>query len=223
MKSKRNLMSTRDYIYESLKDEIMSFRLVPGQSISEKEISDQFNVSRTPVREAFLRLSQEGLLDIYPQKGTVVSLIDLALMEEARFMREHLEKAVVREACKDFPREKLLDLENNLKMQAICMEEKDYEKLFHLDETFHETIFAGCNKSGIWEAMQPLNLHFKRSRLLRLATDLNWDVIYTQHVKMMEAIRDKQPEVAEKVMQEHLTLAIFEKEKLKQMYPNYFK
>src|SRR5262249_9041063 len=90
------MTSTRDAVYHKLKEQILSVELIPGTNISEKEISVQMGVSRTPVRESFVRLSQEGLLDIYPQRGTVVSLIDLELVEEARFMREQLECAVVR-------------------------------------------------------------------------------------------------------------------------------
>ncbi|MBU3181932.1 GntR family transcriptional regulator [Clostridium psychrophilum] len=77
--------------------------------ISEIEILEKFNVSRTPVREAFARLSQEGLISVYPQKGTFVSLIDLLSVEEARFMREHLERAILRLACENFPKEIIIE------------------------------------------------------------------------------------------------------------------
>ena len=86
-----SIRSARDQVYYWLKEDIMKFRLIPGTHISEKEISGKYEVSRTPVREAFLQLAKEGLLEIYPQKGTRVSLIDLDLVEEARFMRENLD------------------------------------------------------------------------------------------------------------------------------------
>src|SRR5471030_2430341 len=82
--------STSRRIYNLLRQEIINLNLAPGLNISEKDISEKFKVSRTPVREAFVRLSKEGLLNIYPQKGSFVSLIDLSSVEEARFMREHL-------------------------------------------------------------------------------------------------------------------------------------
>ncbi|NOU88386.1 FCD domain-containing protein [Paenibacillus sp. LMG 31460] len=216
-------LSTKDSIYSLLKDDILKLILLPGDRISEKEISDKFKVSRTPVRESFLQLSQEGLLDIYPQKGTCVSLIDLNLVEEARFMRENLEIAVIKLACENFSQEKLFSLEMNLKMQEICMQEKNHAQLFQLDEGFHQTIFEECKKSNIWLMIQQMNLPFHRIRMLRLATDFNWENIYHQHVMIVEAIKNKKPEVAVKVIQEHLTMVVFDKEKLKKEFPSYFK
>ena len=128
-----NPRSVRDQIYQMLKEEIMKFRLIPGELISEKEISERYEVSRTPVREAFLQLSREGLLEVYPQKGTRVSLIDLDLVEEARFMRENLEKAVAELACEGFPEEAMFKLEQNVKMQELSIAQKNYESLFELD------------------------------------------------------------------------------------------
>lgn len=139
-------LSTRDIVYRSLKNQILLLELPPGTGISEKEISLKFSVSRTPVREAFVRLAQEGLLAVYPQRGTVVSLIDSELVEEARFMREHLERAVIREACNTFQARKLIDLKANLDKQKLCIEDQDYKEMFMLDEEFHHVIFMGCNK-----------------------------------------------------------------------------
>jgi DNA-binding GntR family transcriptional regulator len=216
-------LSTRDHIYSLLKDDILKLILLPGDQISEKEISEKFKVSRTPVRESFLQLAKEGLLEIFPQKGTCVSLIDLNLVEEARFMREHLEIAVIKLACENFSQEKIFSLEMNLKIQEMCMQEKNYERLFQLDEELHQMIFEECKKSNIWLAIQQMNMPFNRIRMLRLATDFNWDNIYHQHLMIVEAIKSKKPELAVKVIQEHLTMIVFDKEKLKKEYPSYFK
>ena len=215
--------STSRRIYNLLREEIINLDLAPGLSISEKEISEKFNVSRTPVREAFVRLSQEGLLNIYPQKGSFVSLIDLSSVEEARFMREHLERAVVRLACAEFPKEKMLKLEMNLKFQEMYMESHDYKKIFGADEEFHELIFAGCNKKNIWATISSVESDFQRIRLLRLTSKLRWDIVYSQHFDICNAIKNKKPDLAEKIMQEHLTMVNFDKDQLKQDFPEYFK
>ncbi|MED1739088.1 GntR family transcriptional regulator [Bacillus swezeyi] len=218
-----NLRSVRDQIYYFLMEDIMKFRLVPGTHISEKEISERYEVSRTPVREAFLQLSKEGLLEIYPQKGTRVSLIDLNLVEEARFMRENLEKAVAELACEEFSDEAMFELERNLKMQEMSIEQKNYESLFDLDEAFHTTIFEGCRKSNIWSVIQQMNVPFRRIRFLRLAADFNWNTIYQQHAAIAEAIKSKQPTEARRIAEEHLKLVIVDKEMLIKEFPGYFK
>ncbi|TBL80742.1 GntR family transcriptional regulator [Paenibacillus thalictri] len=215
--------STRDYVYQLLRKIILNVKLEPGASISENEISDKLSVSRTPIREAFLRLAQEGLLEVFPQKGTFVSLIDLELVEEARFMREQVEKAVVRLACGHFPMEELFELDKIVKMQELCTRENDYTKLFELDEQFHQTIFAGCNKRRSWQALQSMKLDLDRIRMLRLATDYNWNGILEQHQAIVQSIRDHRPDEAERVMSEHLSLVIHDQDALKMKYPAYFK
>ncbi|MGG1576275.1 GntR family transcriptional regulator [Fictibacillus sp. NRS-1165] len=216
-------LSTRDQVYTDLKEQILILQLTPGTGISEKEISLQFNVSRTPVREAFLRLAQEGLVDVFPQRGTFVSLIDLESVEEARFMREHVERAVIRLACDYLTQENLMELETNASFQKKCIKEKDFKRMFELDEEFHHTIFEGCNKSKTWSVIQQMNLDFNRSRLLRLVADHNWDHILNQHVQILEAIRKKDADLAEKLTEDHLMLAVIDKQLLKVHYPNYFK
>ncbi|QHZ46448.1 GntR family transcriptional regulator [Bacillus sp. NSP9.1] len=218
-----SIRSARDQVYDWLKEDIMKFRLTPGTHISEKEISERYEVSRTPVREAFLQLSREGLLEIYPQKGTRVSLIDLHLVEEARFMRENLEKAVAELACENFPEQAVIELEHNLNMQQLSMKQKNYESLFDLDEAFHKTIFDGCQKSNIWSVIQQMNVPFRRIRFLRLAADFNWDTIYSQHAAILEAIKSKQPSEARRIAEEHLQLVIVDREMLIEEFPGYFK
>ena len=215
--------STSKTIYYKLREEIINLQLVPGVNISEKELSEKYNVSRTPVREAFVRLSQEGLLSIYPQKGTVVSLIDLSAVEEGRFLREHLERAVIKQACEEFPQEKIYALEMNLKFQKMYMQDHDYKKLFEADQEFHKIIFDGCNKNRIWTTIHDMSTDFQRIRLLRLLANFTWDSIYLQHKAIVDSIKNKTPEIAEEIMKEHLNMVIFDKDQVKESYPNYFK
>ena len=218
-----NKNSTSKTIYYALREEIINLYLEPGTSISEKELSEKYKVSRTPVREALVRLAQEGLVNIYPQKGTVVSLIDLSAVEEGRFLREHLERAVVREACKEFIPENVLALEMNLKLQKMYIENHDYKKLFEADEEFHKIIFEGNNKRRIWNSIDDASTEFQRIRILRLAANSNWDNIYQQHKEIFNAIKNKTPDVAENLMKEHLNMVTFDKNQIKETYPNYFK
>lgn len=215
--------STRNYVYTILKRKIINLELKPNFTISEQEIADELNVSRTPVREAFLKLSQENLLTIYPQKGTIVSEIDLELVEEGRFVRENIESAIVREACEKFGEDQLFQLETNLTMQLLCLEKDSYHRLFKLDDQFHQLLFEGCNKLRTWELVRNMNSHFDRLRMLRLASNPDWKVLVSQHEQIFNYISQKEADKAEQLIIEHLNLVNFEKKDLKLHYPNYFK
>src|SRR5689334_11568771 len=104
-------MSSRDYVYETIKRNILLLTLEPGQMISEKEIAEKLQVSRTPTREAFIMLAEEDLITVYPQKGSFISLIDIDHVEEARFLRENMEVAILKIACETFTEKELLDME----------------------------------------------------------------------------------------------------------------
>lgn len=216
----KNLTSKK--LYHILKEDIVQLHLEPGLSISEKGISEKFSISRTPVREAFLLLSKEGLLDIYPQKGTFVSLIDLNSVEEARFLREHMERAVVKLACNEFPEEKIIALEMNLKMQELYIGSKDFIKVFKLDEEFHKTIFEGCRKSRTWNTICQVEVDFQRIRMLTLWSNLNVNDVYLQHKIIIEAIKNKDSNKADEVMKNHLMKVNYDLDDVKKRYPQYF-
>jgi len=213
----------RDYVYDTLKREIMELKLEPGRFISEKDVIEMLQVSRTPIREALVKLSQEELIETIPQKGSFISLIDLELVEESRFVRETLEKAIVRQACRMLSSEQVLQLQNLISLQELCVEEKNFERLFELDEEFHKTIVVGCGKTRTWGMLQQLNTHYNRIRFLRLAVNYDWEIILSEHRAITRAIKEKDPDAAEQAMSEHLSRVIFEKEELLQKYPSFFK
>jgi DNA-binding GntR family transcriptional regulator len=214
--------STRDYVYKTIKDEIINWVLEPGTKISEKEVADKLEVSRTPVREAFLKLAQEELIGIYPQSGTIVSKIDLGHVEEARFIRENIERAVVRIACLEFQPEQLFMLETNLAMQELCLKKGTPHRLFELDEEFHKILFDACRKQRSWKMIRQMNSHFDRLRVLRLTTNKDWNEVVFQHKQIFTAIACRDPDQAEELMVNHLRLVNYEKESLKNEYPDFF-
>ncbi|MEX3617609.1 GntR family transcriptional regulator [Paenibacillus glucanolyticus] len=214
--------STREYSYHLLKDRILHLELEPGTKISEKEIADELNVSRTPVREAFMKLAEEELLDIIPQSGTIVSRINLRHVEEGRFIREKIEKEIVALACDFFSEQFRFRLETNIALQDVCAGNHNFYKLFELDEEFHQILFEGVQKERTWKMLQQLNIHFNRLRLLRLSKDSNWENIISQHKEMYQLIVNKKAEQAMKVMESHLRLVVVEQDILREKYPHYF-
>lgn len=220
--TKRVNGSTRDFVYQMIKNQIINLELEPGKKISEKEVAKLLEVSKTPVREAFLMLAQEDLLDVFPQSGTFVSYISLELVEEGRFVRQKIEAAIVKEACLSFGADQLFQLESNLAMQELCLEKGTHQRLFELDEEYHRTLFEGCKKNRSWKMIRQMNSHFDRLRVLRLASNPEWTGIVSQHKNIFEAIRNQDIELAVKEMDNHLEAVNYEKNQLKVSYPTYF-
>lgn len=221
---KRDLQeSSREYVYRCLKENIMQLRLEPGSVLSEKEVAAVLNVSRTPVREAFIQLAREYLLDILPQKGTYVSYIDLENVEESVFLREKVEREVVKLACTHFPVDKLFELQSNLSLQQLCIDEENYLKLFELDEALHKSIFEGCKKARIWSLIQQINTHYNRVRLLNFAGKYDWATILKQHQELVRAIREKNVELGTEIIDLHLNKVRIDLRDLLVDYAHYFK
>ncbi|RQW21562.1 GntR family transcriptional regulator [Bacillus sp. C1-1] len=214
--------STRDFAYHYLKERIIDWDLKPGTKISEKEVAEEISVSRTPVREAFLQLAQEELLIIIPQKGTIVSKVDLDLVEEGRFVREQIEKAIVREVCTTIDDSQLFKLESNLMMQELCLKKGSHNQFFQLDEAFHELLFEVCNKKRTWNHIRKMNSHFDRLRMLRLVKIHDFKVILGQHKDIYQCIVEQKPDQAEVIMEKHMKLVFIESKELKMKNPEYF-
>lgn len=215
--------TTREYVYRFLKFNIMSLVLLPGSALSEKDIADLLHVSRTPVREAFIQLANEYLLDIIPQKGTYVSLIDLDNVEESKFLRETIERVVVDLACTDFPQDKLLELQHNLKLQEIYLQEKNYDKFYEADETLHGTIFAGCKKVRSWQLIQQMLTHYNRVRHLTMAGGYDLQILLEQHKDLVYAIETKNVALGRKTINRHLDKVKIDIKELLRDYSSYFK
>ncbi|MGB4686787.1 MAG: GntR family transcriptional regulator [Limnochordia bacterium] len=214
--------SAREFVYSTLRQSILHLDLKPGTKMSEQEISEQFKVSRTPVREVFVHLNQDGLVEIYPQRGTYVSLINLRALEEGRWVREIVEKAVIEEAAGRLTEEDLHKLESNLAAQEVCYRNKNYLEMLGLDDEFHGTIFRACGKERTYEMVKQLNIDLYRLRVLRLSHDFRWDQILNQHRQILQALREGKGEEAKRIMVEHLRMVIVEKDQLLADYPEYF-
>ncbi|OOM66772.1 transcriptional regulator NanR [Clostridium sp. BL-8] len=95
--------------------------------------------------------------------------------------------------------------------------------MFEADEEFHKIIFEGSNKKRIWNSINDGSTEFQRIRMLRLAANSSWDNIIEQHKEIFDAIKNRNPQKAEEYMEEHLNMVTFDKNTVKEIYPNYFK
>lgn len=216
--------NTKHYIYRILKMNIMTLNIKPGTIISEADIREVLDVSRTPIRESIVRLSEELLMNVYPQKGSFVSLIDLKIVEEAYFMRKILEKAVLKLAVKNFSEEGIKELEKNLKFQNIISQvEEDHSELFFLDNEFHRIIYKEVQKEKVWNSIQSLSTHYDRVRFLDAVEKTNLVPTLEQHREIIDIIKNKELEKVEAMVDLHLSNFKNKIDYLIKKHPDYFK
>jgi DNA-binding GntR family transcriptional regulator len=214
--------SAREYALRIIKENIISLNLPPGSMVSENELSIKLGLSRTPVREALIELSKSKVVEIYPQKGIYISLIDTELVEEDRFLRLVLETAVVKMACDVATEEDILSLEANLQLQDFYLQNPSPNNLLKLDDEFHKKLFTICNKNRIYALMNSTTIHFDRVRSLSLAAIKDIKIV-NDHQAILHAIKTKDKAAGEAIITKHLTRYKIDNEQLRIEYPNYYK
>ena len=212
--------SISQWVYTVLNTNIIKLHMTPGSAISEAEIAERLAVSRTPIRETFIRLVEDGLLETYPQKGSIIALIDIEQAEEARFVRKVLEKAVVKEACEQFDERCLFDLTANIEMQKFCQKQNNYERMFELDDACHRLIYRSCGRERIWQYLKKMAYNIDRLRILRLSSS-PWNGIIQEHQRIVQLIIDQNPGDVDEAVDAHLARYIVTASALQ--HPEYFK
>jgi DNA-binding GntR family transcriptional regulator len=192
-------------VHSHLRHLILRLNLKPGEALSEKELSLKLGVSRTPVREAFIRLSEEGLVDIFPQRGTVVAPIRMAEIKEAQFLREILETSIVRRAAENIQPIFLRRLEANLLDQEKSLSRTDYTEFMELDEEFHHLLCLSVSFPRAWRVVQAVKGQLDRMRFMGLPQPGHAALMFHQHSVILDAVRNGSPEDAAKEMVKHLT------------------
>lgn len=191
-------------ICETLRDAIVALRLAPGSPIQEKELTTLFGVSRTPVREALIRLAEEGLVDIRPQSGTFVSRIPLAALPEAVIVRQALEATTVERAAAAITDEGRKLLDANLARQESFAGLDDTEAFHHADEALHELIAVLSGHPGIWRVVRSAKIQLDRYRRLTLPVPGRMKHLIAEHRAVCEAVKAGDPERARQAMRKHL-------------------
>lgn len=216
--------SVQAYVYNTLRNSILRLQLKPGTVVSTQEIATKFSVSRTPVREAFIRLQRDALVNIYPQKETVVSRINLKRIQQERFVRESLECASIDIIIKNGGPYDLSALYKNLEEQKRMLAEgySDVFDFFAIDNEFHRMLFALSGQELSAQVIADTNTHYTRVRLVTLANTEIARVSIMEHEMILSEIESNLGELARGHIRYHLHRLEHEIDAFVEEYPDYF-
>lgn len=210
-----NHLNISEKVYKTLKKQIINERLRPGERLIDNELASRFGVSRTPIREALTKLSNEGLIEILPRRGIYVKRLDKKDIKEIYQIRRVLEGLATREATPIIDEEQLKKLYSLFEKAKRSLNSDDWKSCMEFDIELHSTILSNCQNDRLIGIVHNLNtlIHAFRVRLARDRERATQAL--KEHEAILEAVKARDVERAEKAMMEHI-------ERTKKRIFNYF-
>ncbi|MGB3335969.1 MAG: GntR family transcriptional regulator [Devosia sp.] len=209
-------------VFEAMRQAIIQLQLRPGDPLSEAEMARQFGVSRQPVREAFIKLAEVGLVEIRPQRGTSVVMISRREVENAQFIREAIEVAVGRKAATEADGRHHDILDKLIERQRAASSAGDHGEFLRLDESFHQAIAQAADCEPAWRLLENLKAQMDRVRYLSLSDATPIETLIGQHAAIADAIRGRDPDAVEVGMHRHLREILTSLPKLATAHADWF-
>ncbi len=197
--------SAVDDVFDQLHNEIISLRLAPGTKLSEVDVAGQFQVSRQPVREAFIRLGNMRLLEIRPQRATLIRKISKSEILNSRFIRTAVETEVVRRACGVYDGQYAEAFEQNLEQQKRSVDGLNAVDFHALDYVFHHLICASAQCEFAFETISQNKAHVDRLCMISLSSREGLAEIYEDHLGIYEHLKAKYEAGLVNLLRQHLT------------------
>jgi DNA-binding GntR family transcriptional regulator len=219
---RRRAESASATIYRTLREEIIWLARKPGEPIIEKDIAEAQSVSRTPVREALLRLAAEGLVDTVAKSGTFVARIPISALPEAIVVRKALEQVTARAAASHARRSEVTNLRAILERQREAESAGDRVAFHIADEAFHAAVAATGGYPGIWSLVKGVKTQIDRYRLLTLPQPGRMARVIREHAAVVAAIERHDADRAAAAMEGHLDGLRISMEDIRRMNPDFF-
>jgi GntR family transcriptional regulator, rspAB operon transcriptional repressor len=210
-------------VFEQLRDMILSLTLAPGTALSRSALQQQFGLSSTPIRDALMRLEEAGLVDVFPQSRTIVSLIDVPLARQAQFLRRSIEQEAVR-ILAAAPDADLVDRLNDIVAEQTSKAKTgDLESFNEADLSFHKILYDAAGVPDLWALVRKRSGHIDRIRRLHLPIGGKAAQIVRDHVAIVNAISKGEPDLAQSELRDHLSRSLAFTDELRVRFPGYFK
>lgn len=219
--TQQEAQSSSTMIHDALRTAIITGELQPGQAISEVEISKRFSISRQPVREAFILLGQERLIEIRPNRGTFIRKISVREVIDSCFVREVIELAIVREVTKNRDPALAKKLRRNISMQKKVKTGDSHAFLF-LDEEMHHLLAQNAGRDYAWEVTERVKCQLNRVRFLTYDHATPISTLVSEHEEIVNAIESGDADLAEEKMRHHMKEIYRSLPIIAEKYPDFF-
>ena len=208
-------------VVRTLGDDLCCRRLKLG--LLQSEVAARLGTSRTPVREAFIKLESEGLLSVRPQVGTVVAPIDVEQVADGQFLREAIECRTARLAAGRVRASDTRELKALLRALGKAVGRNDQAEFLALDDRMHQHIVAMAGHPNVWRAVEDVKAQLDRVRVLSLE-DPGWlATILAQHEAIVERILHGDGDAAARAMEAHLRSVFASIDTIATRDPGYFR
>jgi GntR family transcriptional regulator, rspAB operon transcriptional repressor len=214
--------TTSEDVFERLHADIITLKLLPGARLSEVDVAKQFQVSRQPVREAFIRLHDLDLLRVQPQRATTVKRISEQALLNARFIRTAVEVEVLKVACDRDTSVSHKAFEKNLAQQSEAIESNRTAQFHKLDYKFHQLICKAADHEFAYETISANKSQLDRLCLLSLTRPEEMSQIQADHQALYDCIRDGRAHDGEVLIRSHLSRVINLLGVVRDSHPEYF-
>jgi len=210
-------------VFEHMREMIISMALPPDTVLSRAELAAQYGISQTPVRDALIRLSEEGLVDVFPQHATVVSPISVALARQAHFLRRSIELEIVRTLAERGDPALVQRLRASLEYQRAMLAAQDFAELSQTDQTFHRQLYEAADVPDLWLLVRRQSGHLDRLRRLHLPIAGKARAVVDDHMAIVDAIAAGDPEAAQARLRQHLSGTLTHLDEIRARFQDYFR
>lgn len=221
-KNSKDSQTAGENVYQYLRTSIIELQVKPGQTININELSDFLKVSRSPIRDALIQLAKDGLVTTTPQKGTIVSKIDIQRVRDERFMRACIEERVLSEFLNSYQDSDIQALKDLLHQQRQALQSKDAREFLRADDAFHTVFFQATNHPFCLENVLNMSSHYYRIRLLSLSEPDICKQTYEQHEEILDLIQQKNLSKIRTLIDLHIVDKQGEETRMKRKYPELF-
>jgi GntR family transcriptional regulator, rspAB operon transcriptional repressor len=210
-----------DAVYEQLSESIRQLRLPPGMPISEPAVAASLNVSRSPVREAFTRLVDLGLITVVPQVGSSIAPISMREVDEAVFIRSALETRAFQRAIETGAPD-TTEIQRLVDANRAAALAGDQAGFFETDELLHQNVFMLAGLPRLWDILRGIKLQLDRLRMLNLPLAITNPDLVDEHQQIVDALRERDEAAGVAVIHQHATRIFLTVGGLREEYPTYF-